>query len=277
MNIKIVTDSGANIQKMEGVDFAYAPLTIRVGEREFVDNSSLDVLEMVEYLAGQKEKSGSSCPGVGEWLEAFGNADEIYCVTIISSLSGTYNAAMTAKQQYEEEYPGKKVFVMDSVSAGPEQKLILEKIREYVLAGDCFETVCEKIKAYKEERSCLLFSLESLKNLANNGRVSHAVAAVCSVAGIRVVGDVKEGLHPTDKCRGEKKTIATIFKNMKEKGYQGGTVVIDHCFNENGAIALKETIRKEFPNAVVRIEKTFGLCSYYAEKGGLMIGFERKI
>ena len=62
---------------------------------------------------------------------------------------------------------------------------------------------------------------------------------------------------------------------MKEKGYIGGTVVLDHCFNEPAANVLKTLIHSEFPNANVRIEKTTGLCSFYAEKGGLMIGFER--
>lgn len=275
MKRKIVTDSGANLHTLEGVDFAYAPLTIRTEEREFVDDSSLDVGEMVDYLANFKGKSGSACPGVGEWLEAFGDAEEIFCVTIISSLSGSYNAAMTAKAQYEEEYPGRKVFVLDSVSAGPEEKMILEKLRDDVMSGECFESVCEKIKEYKEKRSSLVFCLQSLKNLANNGRISHAVAAICSMAGIRVLGDVQDGLHPTDKCRGEKKAIAALFQNMKKKGYQGGTVIIDQCDNEAGANALKEAIHAEYPEAVVRIEKTFGLCSYYAEKGGLMIGFER--
>lgn len=275
MKRKIVTDSGANLHTLEGVDFAYAPLTIRTEEREFVDDSSLDVGEMVDYLANFKGKSGSACPGVVEWLEAFGDAEEIFCVTIISSLSGSYNAAMTAKAQYEEEYPERKVFVLDSVSAGPEEKMILEKLRDEVMSGECFESVCEKIKEYKEKRSSLVFCLQSLKNLANNGRISHAVAAICSMAGIRVLGDVQDGLHPTDKCRGEKKAIAALFQNMKKKGYQGGTVIIDQCDNEAGANALKEAIHAEYPEAVVRIEKTFGLCSYYAEKGGLMIGFER--
>lgn len=275
MKRKIVTDSGANLHTLEGVDFAYAPLTIRTEEREFVDDSSLDVGEMVDYLANFKGKSGSACPGVGEWLEAFGDAEEIFCVTIISSLSGSYNAAMTAKAQYEEEYPERKVFVLDSVSAGPEEKMILEKLRDEVMSGECFESVCEKIKEYKEKRSSLVFCLQSLKNLANNGRISHAVAAICSMAGIRVLGDVQDGLHPTDKCRGEKKAIAALFQNMKNKGYQGSTVIIDQCDNEAGANALKEAIHEEYPEAVVRIEKTFGLCSYYAEKGGLMIGFER--
>ena len=275
MNVKIVADSSANMYTLEGVDFSSAPLTIRTADREFVDNASLDILEMVNYLSKYKGKSGSACPGVGDWLEVFGDADEIYCVTIISTLSGSYNAAMTAKAQYEEENPGKKVFVLDSYSAGPEPKLLVEKIRDLVLEGKDFETVCKEVTEYKEKRSCLLFCLESLKNLANNGRTSHAVAALCSVVGIRVVGDVKDGLHPTDKCRGEKKAIAALFKNMKAKGYAGGLVIIDQCFNENAANALKDAIKAEFADAKVRIEKTLGLCSFYAEKGGLMIGFER--
>ena len=275
MKVKIVADSSANVHTLDGIDFASAPLTIRTADREFVDNASLDILEMVEYLSKYKGKSGSACPGVGDWLEVFGDADEVYCVTIISTLSGSYNAAMPAKAQYEEENPGKKVFVLDSYSAGPELKLLVEKIRDLVMEGKEFGTVCREITEYKEKKSCLLFCLESLKNLANNGRTSHAVAALCSVVGIRVVGDVKDGLHPTDKCRGEKKALATIFKNMKAKGYAGGSVIIDQCFNETAANALRDMIKAEFAAARVRIEKTLGLCSFYAEKGGLMIGFER--
>ena len=275
MSIKIVADSSANMYTLDGVDFASAPLTIGTADREFVDNESLDIEEMVNYLAKYKGKSGSACPGVGDWLEVFGDADEIYCVTIISTLSGSYNAAMTAKAQYEEEHPGRKVYVLDSYSAGAEPKLLVEKLRDLVLEGKDFETVCKEIEEYKEKRSCLLFCLQSLRNLANNGRTSHAVATLCSVVGIRVVGDVKDGLHPTDKCRGEKKAIATLFKNMKAKGYVGGQVIIDQCFNVDAAGALKSAILAEFPNAVVRIEKTMGLCSFYAERGGLIIGFER--
>ena len=230
---------------------------------------------MTEYLKHFQGKSGSACPGVGDWLKSFGEAEEVFCLTIISTLSGSYNAAMIAKEQYEEEHPGRKVYVIDSYSAGPEMKLLAEKLRSLAEEGKEFETICKEIEAYKEERSCLIFCLESLKNLANNGRVTKAQAALCSMIGIRVVGDVQDGLHPTDKCRGEKKAILKIFSNMKEKGYKGGTVIVDHCMNEKAAEHLKMIIREEFPEAVVRIEKTFGLCSFYAEQGGLMVGFER--
>lgn len=249
MNGKIIVDSSANLQSMDDIDFAFAPLTIRTDEREFIDNEKLNIQEMVDYLASHKGKSGSACPGVGDWLDTFGDAEEIFCITVISSLSGSYNAAMTAKTQYEDTYPDRKVFIFDSVSAGPEIRLLAEKVRELINHDLDFDTVCQELKKYKEERSSLVFSLESLKNLANNGRVSHAVAAICSIAGIRVVGDVQDGLHPTDKCRGEKKAISTLVKNMKAKGYAGGKVIIDHCFNLTAAETLKSALLSEFQDA----------------------------
>ncbi|MBR5467977.1 MAG: DegV family protein [Firmicutes bacterium] len=276
MNIKILADSSANLYHLEGVDFESVPLKISTDEREFVDDINLDVYEMATYLANYKGASRTSCPNVGEWLEAFGDADIVYCVTIISTLSGSYNAALVAKAQYEEEHPDRKVFVLDSYSAGPEPKLIVEKIRDLVLEGKDFDTVCKEVVDYKENHTSLNFCLESLKNLANNGRVPHAVASLASLIGLRLVGNVSEDgqIQPTDKARGAKKANATIYKCMKKEGYCGGTVVIDHCFNEEAANMLKNTIKEEYPDANVRIERTTGLCSFYAEKGGLMIGIE---
>lgn len=276
MKIKIVTDSAANMYSMEGVDFESVPLKIITNEKEYVDTADLDVQRMVDELSIYKGRSGTACPGVGDWLAAFEGYDVIYCVTIISTLSGSYNAAMTAKQQYEEENPGKKVFVLDSYSAGPEMKLHVEKLRDLVLAGKEYQAICSEIREYKEKHTSLVFSLESLHNLANNGRVSPAIAKIASLVGLRMVGDVSEEgqLHPTDKCRGEKKNIAGILRNMKSLGYHGGKLLIDHCYNEKASAAIKELILQEFPKAQVIISKTGALCSFYAEKGGLMIGFE---
>ena len=276
MKIKIVTDSAANLHHLDGVDFESVPLKIITNEKEYVDDTALNVEGMVNELSVYKGKSSTACPGVGDWLEAFEGYDIVYCVTIISTLSGSYNAAVTAKHQYEEEHPGKKVFVLDSYSAGPEMKLHAEKLKALVLEGKDYETVCREITEYKEKHTSLVFSLESLHNLANNGRVSHAVAKIAGLLNIRMVGDVSEDgqLHPTDKCRGDKKAVAEILRNMKRLGYRGAKVLVDHCYNEKTASALKEAVLAEFPKADFIIAKTGALCSFYAEKGGLMIGFE---
>ncbi|MBQ7915599.1 MAG: DegV family protein [Firmicutes bacterium] len=276
MKIKIVTDSASNMLSLDGIPFQSVPLKIITNVQEYVDDANLSVSQMVNDLAAYKGKSSTACPGVGEWLEAFEDYDIVFCVTIISTLSGSYNAAMTAKKIYEEDHPDRHVFVLDSYSAGAEMKLHIEKFRDLALAGKDFDTICKEIQEYKEQHTALIFCLESLRNLANNGRVSPAVAKIASILGIRMVGDVSpEGqLHPTDKCRGEKKAVAQIFTNMKAMGYKGGKLYIDHCSNEGASVALKDAVLAQFPQANVVIDKTRALCSFYAEKGGLMIGFE---
>ena len=278
MKRKIVADSSANLLALDGVDFESAPLVVRTNDREFVDNADLDVKEMADYLMTYKGKSGSACPGVGDYLAAFEGYDEVFVTTIISVLSGSYNAALIAKQQYEEENPGKRVCVLDSFTAGPEMKLLVEKYRDMILDGEDFDTIDREIRKYKENTTATMFCLESMNNLANNGRVKPAVAAIASILGIRAIGDVDEGgLHPTDKVRGEKKAISTIYANMKKMGYKGGQLIVDHAFNLKAATALKDAVLAEFPEAHVRLEETRGLCTFYAEKGGLMIGFEREL
>lgn len=274
MKRKIVADSSSNLYTLEGVDYTSAALVISTDEKEYRDDANLDIRQMVDDLASYKGRSGTACPGVGEWLEAFGDADEVYCVTITANLSGSYNAAMSAKEQYEEEHPGRKVFVFDSYSAGPEMKLHIDKIKELILAGKDYDTICKELPEYKKVTS-IAFSLESMRNLANNGRVNPAVATIAGMLGIRVIGDATGGvLNPTDKVRGEKKALACIVNNMKKAGYQGRKVYIDHCYNEDTAEAVKKALLTEFPDAEIIIDRTHALCSFYAEKGGLMIGFE---
>lgn len=275
MKIKIVADSSANMTALEGMDFASVPLKIVAGDREFVDAPGLDLEEMVRFLRGYKGTSGSSCPSVGEWIDAFGDADVVFGTAITSNLSGSYNASQIAKAEYEEANPGKKVYILDSLSAGPELELIVEKLGELVQAGLEPEVIWQEIQKYARHTH-LLFSLESLKNLANNGRTSHAVAALAGILGLRLVGKASdEGtLEPMDKCRGEKKALNCIVEHMENTGYAGGKVRISHCFNAAAANELASLIRKDFPDAQIKVGKCGALCSFYAERGGLLIGFE---
>ena len=124
--IKIVADSSADLLQLEGMDFAVAPLKIIADGKEFVDDANLDPAEMVAWFDSYKGKSKTSCPNPQDWIDAFDGYQEVYCVTITSGLSGSYNSAVAAKQMYEAENPGAEVYVLDSLSAGPELVLHLE-------------------------------------------------------------------------------------------------------------------------------------------------------
>ena len=275
MKYKIVADSSANVYERNGINYVSVPLKIVTSEREFSDVKGMDIAEMVSYLQGYKGKSGTSCPNVHDWLEAFGDADLILGVTITSGLSGSYESAMQAKKIYESKHPGANVLIVDSMSAGPELALIIEKMENIVKSEKSFEEMTQDITEYCK-RSHLLFALKNLDNLARNGRVSPAVAKIAGILGIRVIGKASdEGtLQQLHKCRGEAQSITCIWDEMKKHGYNGGKVRLAHCFNEQMAKTLSETIRQNYPNADVQITPCTGLCSFYAEEGGLMIGYE---
>ncbi len=275
MKIKIVADSSADLRTTEDGSVVSVPLKIMTNDKEYIDDENLDVKVMTDELASYRGKSGSACPGVGDWLEAFGDADWVFAVTITSNLSGSYNSAKVAKETYEEEHPGKKVFVFDSLSAGPELKLIVEKIQELLEKGKEFEEICKQVLEYMKT-TFLVFSLKSLTNLANNGRVSPAVAKIAGILGIQVVGIASEvgTLEQKEKARGEKKAILTVWKHIKELGYKGGKIRIDHCFNMDAVSQLVQMIKSEFKHADIKIGVTGGLCSFYAEQGGMLVGFE---
>ena len=274
--IKIVADSSANITRLDGVEFACAPLKIITAKAEFIDDDLLSVSEMVRFFDSYKGTSKTSCPNVNDWLTAFADADDVICVTITGGLSGSYNSACAAKKIYEEEHPDRRVFVLDSLSAGAEITLMVEKLRELVLNGVVYEEICDQIKSYAKQTG-LIFMLKSLKNFAANGRVSPLVAKIVGVVGICVVGRASdEGtLEPTHKCRGEARALETLVSDLESYGLSTGKVQIGHCENESGANALKELIEKKFPRARVTVASMGGLCCYYAEKGGLLVGFEK--
>ena len=275
MKIRIVADSSANLKTDLNRNLISVPLKITAGEKTFVDDENLSVKEMADYLASYNGKSGSACPGTGDWMEAFKDADWVFVITITSNLSGAYNSARVAVEEYLEEHPDCKIHIFDSLSAGAELKLIVEKIEELVARGMEFDAVCEEVHAYMKT-TYLEFMLKSLRNLANNGRVSPAVAKLAGIIGLQLVGKASEvgTLEPTDKVRGEKKAIATLYKNMKSLGYKGGKVRIDHCLNLDAANKLSDMIHEDYNDADVLIGEVGGLCCFYAEVGGLMVGFE---
>ena len=275
MDYKIVMDSAGDLMEMEGAEFSNVPLKILAGDREFVDDATTDVEEMVDYMSTYVGKSSTACPSAGEYLEAFGDAEEVYCVTITSGLSGSYNSAAIAAREYKERHPNRRIHVFDSLTAGPEMTLVAEKIKELVQQKLPFDKIVSLVEEYNLKTQ-LVFSLESLHNLAQNGRVPVAVAKLAGILSLRLVGKASdEGtLQPTGKARGDQKVPGELLKQLLSLGYKGGRVRIHHCCNLPSAQRLKQAIQDKFPKASIIIQKANALCSFYAEKGGLLVGFE---
>lgn len=280
MKWKIVVDSSCDLRELaiahnEEIGFAVVPLKIIVGEREFVDEKGLNIEEMMDTMESYHGKTSSSAPNAGEWKEAFSDGDNVFAVTITGNLSGSAAGAYTAKHLLEEEGQKKNIKVIDSLSTGPEITLYVEKLVEYIEQGLSFEEISVKIEKYAKSVR-LLYVLESLDNLIKNGRVGKLEGGLAGLLGIRILGTASnEGtLELLQKCRGQKKVYDQMFERMLSDGFNGGKVVISHCLNEKWAEYLKERIKEKFASSRVTIMPTGGLCSYYAQRKGILLGYE---
>lgn len=277
---KIIADSSCDLTSLEHLNtnalYGRAPLRILVGDTEYVDEPSLDTRAMMDAVYAFKGKTGSACPSPEEYAEHCRQVDEAYIVTISSNLSGSYNSAVLARDLVLAEHPEKKIHIFDSLSAGPELSLIVEEIARLADSGLPFEMVCSEVERY-QKRSALLFQLNSLENLTKNGRVSKMAGMTAKLLGIHMIGIASDvgTVQPLHKCRGTEKTYRLVLQEMRERGFSGGRVILGHAFQEIGAQMMRDMILEEFPSSRITIMPLSGLCCYYAEEGGLLIGFEK--
>lgn len=272
MNLRIVADSSANLLLSPQV--ISTPMRVCTDEIEYVDTAELDVRAMLHFLQHYKGRSSTACPGVGDWLAAFEGADAVLALTITSELSGSHNAACVAAEQFRAQNPGAHIFVLDTRTAGPQMELLAEKAAELAEMEQNFDALVSKLQAYHKKTN-LVFSLSSLNNFARNGRVNPALAKAVGILGLRIVGMAKDGnLHPLHKPRGDKKALAQLVSSMTELGWAGGRVRLSHTCNPELAEDMTALLREAYPDCDVRTRTNHGLCGYYCEPGGLLVGFE---
>ena len=209
--------------------------------------------------------------------EAFAPSAPSAQVLISSQLSGTYHAACIARDMVLEEHPDKQICVIDSRSAAGAMVLLIRRARALIEADPeaDFEAVCGQLRRYQASlRTC--FTLENFDNLIKSGRMRPIVGTLLHSLGIHVIADATpEGtIRVADKARGVNKTYRAITALMgASKDCTDAEVVISHCENLEGAMALKRQILEDLPVKHVDLLSCRGLTSFYAMEKGLIVGY----
>ncbi len=279
MTWKIIADSGCDFREMahlaKDTQFESVPLTIQVENEIFVDDKQLDIDLMMEKMYASSAASKSACPSPDDYLKSFEGADKIFVVTITGTLSGSNNSAQVAKKIFLEEHPDAQIHVIDSLSAGGEVDLLVTKLNELIQQDLSFDEVVEVISRY-QEKTKLLFVLAKVDNLVKNGRLSKLLGTVVGLLNIRMVGEASQTgtLELLQKARGSKKALASAIEELLKAGYKGGRLIIAHRNNEKFCQQFSQLIQEKYPQAQIETIPTSGLCSFYAEEGGILMGYE---
>lgn len=273
MKYQILVDSASDLLSDYYTDpeigFKVVPLTIHVNDKEYVDNDSLNIQEMLADMHASK-KSSSACPAPQSFLSEFDNAEYTFIVTITSKLSGCYNSAVVAKNSYSKT---ENICVIDSKAVSGTEMLIVDKLIELIKQDLPYEQIVKEITEYRDKRS-LYFILQKFDNLVNNGRMSKIAGLIASKLVIRPICIAYEGeIKIAKKIIGIKNTFTKLVQMIGEKAkdFSKETLIITHCFAEEEANYIKSDLEKKCNFKEIRILPMRGLCSYYALEKGLII------
>ena len=183
---------------------------------------------------------------------------DILHIAFSSALSGTYNSTRIAADELQEEYPDRKIIVVDSLSASLGQGLLVWLAQQKKELGQTLEDVVDWVEKNKL-KMVHLFTVDDLNHLYRGGRVSRTTAIVGSMLNIKPVLHVdNEGkLTAIGKVRGRKKALQELVKLMDEKigsfGADCDTIFISHgdCEQDAQYVAAKVKEKYNIKNIVI--------------------------
>lgn len=174
---------------------------------------------------------------------------DILHIAFTSGLSGTYNSTRIAAEELCEEYPDRKIIVVDSLCACLGEGLLLYKAVEMKEQGKSLEEIAEWVESNKLH-ICHDVTVDDLFHLYRGGRVSKTSAVLGTIIKIKPIIHVNEEgkLIVIGKERGRKKALMTLVDRMEEKsqGFENDTVFITHGDALEDAEFLKAEIQKRF-------------------------------
>ena len=244
-------------EQLDERDIKYIYFHFDLGDKEYQDDLG-DSISFKEFYDGMREglMTKTSQINASEYIEYFESflkeGKDVLHVTLAAGLSGTYNSAMIAKEELEEKYPDRKLYIVDSAAASGGYGLLMFRLAELKKQGlsvDELHTWCEE---HKLEANHWFFTTE-LKYLIRGGRLSKTAGTVGSLLNICPLLDVNADgkLSAKAKIRGKKKVIKATVDKMLELCDNGveysGDCIINHADCEEDAQAVISQIEERIP------------------------------
>lgn len=276
---RLIVDSACDLTKEMEMDMNIlsVPFKIDVDDIEYVDNENLDMENFLNAMKSSPNPIRTSTPSIFDYLEKLRECEEdnIFILTISDKLSGSYNIAMMAKDEFMKECPDKKVHIFDSKSASAGETIVALEIYEVMKEDSSFEQKVDKITNFINENKTF-FILESLDNLMKNGRIKKSAGLIVNVLNIKPIMTTDNGeIVPYEMHRGFKKSLSTlaVVVGKTAKDFSNKTLVISHVDAVDKAREFEKKIRASYNFKNIIILHTKGLASGYADNGGIVIGF----
>ena len=258
MSVRIYTDAGSNLFKeillKRNADIVLLPMTLRLNGKEYrCYSEDIDVEKMSKefYSAmkgGAKPQTSLASPGLFEEKakEEIAKGNEVLYVTLSSGISGTFNAATLIAKELNQKEGKEVVHVLDSKTAGLGEGMIALYAANLAKEGFSLEEIVSKAEKYRQTvRS--EFTVDSIRYLANSGRVSNVAAILAGVLLIKplLYGSPEGKIVVTSKVQGRKNSIKKLASQVLENVFDKEKLVyIAHCDSLEDAKSLEALLKE---------------------------------
>ncbi len=189
--IRIITDSASDMVAPLPEGITVLPMTIRFGEEDYRDGVDITHAEFYEKLVESDALPVTSLISPAAFSDAFAQAEiageKVIVITVSGKLSGTYQSAVLAAQDYPDS-----VFIVDSLSAAVGEQILVNLAHQLVMEGNKAEEIVSVLEQEKKKIHVLAL-LDTLEYLKKGGRISKTVALVGGVLSIKPVVAVVDG------------------------------------------------------------------------------------
>ncbi len=216
MNVRIIIDSSVDIAERFRQDVKIVPLTIHFGEEELIDGLTIDKQRFYERLVECDELPRTSQANPTAFQKVFEEVtqagEEAVVITLSSELSGTFQSACLAVQDYDN------IYVVDSKNAAIGSGILTEYAIACAKKGMSAREIAEELERKKED-VCLIALLDTLEYLKRGGRISKTVAFAGGVLNIKPVVTIQDGkVEVIGKARGSRQGNNLLVEKIQESG-----------------------------------------------------------
>lgn len=276
-NIKLITDGSCDLSQeiIDKSQIEIIDISVSFGEKTYSVLNDLTNKEFYEMMKEHKELPKTACPSPNQYLEAF-NCEEnniiVFCLT--SKLSGIYNAAVLAKNIYEEENGNKKrIDIIDTTTGSIGQALLISKASNMINENKEMDEIVDTIEKLKHELA-FYGTLHTLENAIKGGRINPIAGKIIGMLNLKAIVHIHDGLvKPIDKARGEKNSINKVIQYIRDNIDKASNkmLAIGHANCLEKALKVKRVLESEYDFKETHLMEVGPSMGTYTSEGAILI------
>jgi len=274
MKENLIVDSCVDFNEdTENID--RVPFRILIDDDEIVDEDT-DIFALISKMKNSRSQIKTACAPPEDFINKVKEHANNFIVTISSQLSGSYNSAMVAVETIKEKFPEAFVHIFDSKTAAAGETMIAIKVKQLIEENLNPHEIIDQTEKYISKLRTF-FILDSLDNLAKNGRITNFKAILANIMHIvPIMGEDGEGrIVLKESVRGKKRAFTRLVDMIAEYNvdFENTVLGITHVNCLEKAETLRDQIKAKYPFKDIKIFNSSGLSTVYADDGGIVIAF----